>query len=122
MTINAPLGVTSGNFSATLFLSGTLTPQASTSGSGNIGFAVMQAKLELPDVSLTPFDLSYTISNYSGFIGGAGGSPHGNRYGGPFTGAFTFAIPFALLGRHQRRHRSEWRSDPRPVSQRRFGL
>jgi hypothetical protein len=97
VTISAAPGVTSGSYTATLFLSGTLEPLASVSASGNVGFATMEASLELVDAATRPFDLSYTLSNYSGFIGSGGGSLNGDRYTGAYTGAFTFSIPYENL-------------------------
>ncbi|OYU15457.1 MAG: hypothetical protein CFE37_05920 [Alphaproteobacteria bacterium PA4] len=97
ITANAGGGVTSGNFLASILVSGTLDPQASVSGSGNVGFASMQINIDLPLLSQSLFSLSFTRSNYGGFTSIGGGSLNGNRYGGPFTGQFNFAIPFENL-------------------------
>lgn len=96
ITVNAP-GFSSGAFMASLLIDGDLTANASgPPGSGTVGFASMQIKVEVAGLANPVLDFSYTRSNYNGFIGG-GGSLNGMRYSGPLVGSFDFVIPFENL-------------------------
>lgn len=97
VTVSAPGGVTSGNFIGSINVDGLLTPQSSLSYSGNVGFAILEIAVKLPDLNQTVFSLAMTATDYSGAGGFLSGSLNGDRYTGPYTGPFDFAIPFETL-------------------------